>query len=391
MALPTSTQPDPRTSRLSAIQDNIRSLLRDMGSPASSSLYSRSPNPNAPINGTPRARVRGFFGRVQPGYTQSAASSASHLPLNPPLVQAYSPASNWDESPTQPAPAVLPSFRHPSDPSPVVDEDRDLEAAAPARRHRRRKRRAPPNAWVRKPSGPRRRGNCLPMRGPTRGKALACFVSGVFLAAILTTYLTIALTVKGLGQELHVLFILTIVGTLIFFVHSLIRVCILHLRPKNQQRLERIPSVAGPEGFQPTVPIRVHLARDEEIVARAEDGTVEEAKLESLKAPPPAYGLWRCSVRVNPALLHWQRVGDSSSADGSTSPQSSQMSPVSPAASSHTPEMSQTAQVGPRPPSYVSDDGVDYIVTAAPRSTVLFQQRPTTPSDIHPAFRIRLP
>jgi hypothetical protein len=36
----------------------------------------------------------------------------------------------------------------------------------------------------------------------------------------------------------------------------------------------------------------------------------------------------------------------------------------------------------PRPPSYVSDDGVSYIVSALPG-------RP--PSEIHPALRIRLP
>jgi hypothetical protein len=36
----------------------------------------------------------------------------------------------------------------------------------------------------------------------------------------------------------------------------------------------------------------------------------------------------------------------------------------------------------PRPPSYVSDDGVSYVVSALPG-------RP--PSEIHPALRIRLP
>jgi hypothetical protein len=44
------------------------------------------------------------------------------------------------------------------------------------------------------------------------------------------------------------------------------------------------------------MPIRVHLARDEEIAAQEEDGSLTEDKLTSLKAPPPAYGLWRCSV-----------------------------------------------------------------------------------------------
>jgi len=36
----------------------------------------------------------------------------------------------------------------------------------------------------------------------------------------------------------------------------------------------------------------------------------------------------------------------------------------------------------PRPPSYISDDGVSYVVSALPG-------RP--PSEIHPALRVRLP
>jgi hypothetical protein len=38
---------------------------------------------------------------------------------------------------------------------------------------------------------------------------------------------------------------------------------------------------------------------------------------------------------------------------------------------------------GPRPPSYISDDGVSYVVTAQPRSTV-FLERP--PDQNHPAY-----
>jgi hypothetical protein len=57
-----------------------------------------------------------------------------------------------------------------------------------------------------------------------------------------------------------------------------------------------MPSVSGSAGFSPDAPIRVHLASDEEIAAQDEEGVISEEKLESLKAPPPAYGLWRCSV-----------------------------------------------------------------------------------------------
>lgn len=101
---------------------------------------------------------------------------------------------------------------------------------------------------------------------------------------------------KGLGQELHVLFILSIIGTTIFFAHSVIRLCIMVLRPPRERRRGLIPSIAGPEGFTPDVPIQVQLARDEEIAAQTEEGIVDEEKLEALTQPPPAYGLWRCSV-----------------------------------------------------------------------------------------------
>ncbi|KAF2430141.1 hypothetical protein EJ08DRAFT_589592 [Tothia fuscella] len=200
--------------------------------------------------------------------------------------------------------------------------------------------------------------------------------------------LTIALTIKGLGQELHVLFILSIIGTTIFFAHSVIRLCIMALRPPRERRRGLIPSVAGPEGFAPDVPIQVQLARDEEIAAQLEDGRFDEEKIESIAQPPPAYGLWRCSVRINPNLLHWQRVAGENSPespvnDGARSPPGSPTYPIvpSPIASSLHPIL-ETRDGQPRPPSYISDDGVSYVVSALPG-------RP--PSEIHPAFRIRLP
>lgn len=56
-----------------------------------------------------------------------------------------------------------------------------------------------------------------------------------------------------------------------------------------------VPSELDEEGFaQPRKPIRVILARDEEL------GLHEHAEAtqpnSTITAPPPAYGLWRCSV-----------------------------------------------------------------------------------------------
>jgi hypothetical protein len=105
---------------------------------------------------------------------------------------------------------------------------------------------------------------------------------------------------KTIPQELHILFILAILGMAAFCVHSLIRLWIIARkgdpRSRSSRRHNRIPSTAGPEGFKPNRPIPVQLARDEEIAAISEDGTLQEEKLEALKQPPPAYGLWRESV-----------------------------------------------------------------------------------------------
>jgi hypothetical protein len=100
-----------------------------------------------------------------------------------------------------------------------------------------------------------------------------------------------------LGQELHILFILTIAASAIFFTYSLVRMC-MNRKPKHpsSRRRHRIPSVAGPEGFKPEVPIRVHLARDEEIGTQDEAEEVVAEKIANMAAPPPAYGFWRCSV-----------------------------------------------------------------------------------------------
>lgn len=104
--------------------------------------------------------------------------------------------------------------------------------------------------------------------------------------------------------------------------------------------------------YSPTTPVRVHLTRDEEAdVATEKDAphttvtpspsslpavaesngdeggergehngavpyrqTPESAEGDEEKitiiAPPPAYGLWRCSVRADPDLLHWRRVDE---------------------------------------------------------------------------------
>lgn len=198
------------------------------------------------------------------------------------------------------------------------------------------------------------------------------------------------MSVKNLNQQIHILFILVVIAALVFFIHSLFRLVVMAIRRSREPHRHRphIPSVAGPEGFKPEVPIPVQLARDEELTAYGDEGRLEEEKVEALKQPPPAYGLWRGSVRLDPNLLHWRRVEGREQRDGQDHQQSRNGSPnlserrPSPAASPNLGSVVEEplGQVR-RPPSYMSEDGVSYVVSALP---------PAPPSEIHPAFRIRL-
>ena len=79
---------------------------------------------------------------------------------------------------------------------------------------------------------------------------------------------------------------------------------------------------------------------------------------------------------MNPELLFWQRV------DGPTPPLPS--AEAGPSGSGSSDGGAGARSPVPRPPSYISDDGVSYVVGAEPRSTVSLH-RP--PDQLHPAFR----
>jgi len=148
--------------------------------------------------------------------------------------------------------------------------------------------------------------------------------------------------------------------------------------PAQDTQRDPMTQLYGPGGYAvPSRPIRVTLARDEEAV-----GVESEAS----KAKPPAYGLWRESVvcdqsrefgadrltssqRVDPNRIFWQRNDDVPEVVDEESRPTSQGRTV------------------PRPPSYISDDGVDYVVEAQPRSIA-----PTTdvPLPEHPSETGRL-
>ncbi|KAI9925682.1 hypothetical protein ASPWEDRAFT_173765 [Aspergillus wentii DTO 134E9] len=180
-----------------------------------------------------------------------------------------------------------------------------------------------------------------------RRKLFTLITSTLFLILVLSVYIAFTFSHAKLGQELHILLIFMILILAIVFCHSLIRFFMVTMRRRNAALRNRVPSRAGPAGYaQPTSPIHVVLAGDEEASAESH-GIIRE----KVTAPPPAYGLWRSSVRMNPDLLYWQRV------DGMSSHKSN---PFQRSLSRKT--------TLPRPPSYTSDDGIDYVVDAQPRS-----------------------
>lgn len=211
--------------------------------------------------------------------------------------------------------------------------------------------------------------------------------------------------------------VIIILAGAVFFAQALARLCKLvfraprpaaHERRRKQQQHHRpeVPGPHGPAGYAvPPTPIRVTLARDEEAagVASGTAGT-----------KPPAYGLWRESVRVDPDRIYWQRNPDV----GTRAGVGVARSPAAAAAAaaeeneavvsdlddddndaenlgddeiydvSDVSESEGEGEVRPRPrglrrpPSYVSEDGVSYIMEARPRSLAPMVD---VPLPVHPA------
>ncbi|KAK3682915.1 hypothetical protein B0T22DRAFT_297104 [Podospora appendiculata] len=203
-----------------------------------------------------------------------------------------------------------------------------------------------------------------------RTQILRCFVSGLLLALLLSVYLALSITKNINSSEFTVLIILIILFVTIFFCHALIRLCMLVLKGgRGQADVDRsqLPQMFGPGGYAiPRQPIRVVMARDEEAAG---------IESETTKINPPAYGLWRESVRVDPNRIYWERNQDAAHAD--TTREEDEISPAdstSSAGGHHRSRSGSAREPGsraagaPRPPSYVSEDGVAYVVEAQPRS-----------------------
>ncbi|PGH16944.1 hypothetical protein AJ80_05012 [Polytolypa hystricis UAMH7299] len=237
-------------------------------------------------------------------------------------------------------------------------------------------------AWVRLPRKEReptvKRYCCRPglKTRAARRKLIDCLVAGLLLAIVLALYLALAVSSSVAGREFHVILILVLMLLTIYFCHSLIRFLMLVSRPiPDYQTSQGLAPRIGSIGYaHPQHPIPVVFARDEEMLAEVnENGAISQSQ-PPMAAPPPAYGLWRSSVKINPNLVHWQR--------------NNHQRRDAPGDINDTDERPATVN---RPPSYVTEDGVRYVIDIQPRPQAVTQPEIRAPEIalIHPSERDR--
>lgn len=88
--------------------------------------------------------------------------------------------------------------------------------------------------------------------------------------------------------------------------HYSFRPRILQRQLNLAQNPDKLPN--GDTLYAPRTPIRIHLIQDEEAALPIQETEIEAspALAHAINPPPPAYGLWRCSVRADPRLIFWQ-------------------------------------------------------------------------------------
>ncbi|KAF3241215.1 hypothetical protein TWF192_009221 [Orbilia oligospora] len=174
-------------------------------------------------------------------------------------------------------------------------------------------------------------------------------VWSVVFIVVLSIYLGLFMGNKLTAPPLQIALILITLMAAFFFFHSLIRVCLAVARPFSYPDEEQ-PQAAyvnpmfggmtagpGPWGYaQPERPIQVYAMPGQGGAPMDDNGAPKE-----LPPPPPAYGTWRQTVRVNPAQFYWVRRSQAEGvySQGNNEPPSNRTS---------------IGSTGTRPPSYAS-------------------------------------
>jgi hypothetical protein len=107
----------------------------------------------------------------------------------------------------------------------------------------------------------------------------------------LTAEKDLGLSVSGTisGGDFTIVLVLVVILATLFFSYGLVKLCLFVIR-RDRARQDQTDSpldVPGHGYAVPTEPIRVVLARDEEVAG---------IESEMSKVTPPAYGVWRESV-----------------------------------------------------------------------------------------------
>ncbi|EXJ85502.1 hypothetical protein A1O1_05866 [Capronia coronata CBS 617.96] len=195
-------------------------------------------------------------------------------------------------------------------------------------------------------------------------KARISFAFGVTLLFALVIYLVLAITGVARNTMFHVLSILLILTLTGVFCHQLIRMFMLMRRRPRRPRHGRSNKArhghtrnqtcarsrgwtraststseqSGPlEELPPEKPIQIFMATDDNLGPDVE----ALAWQPTIRPPPPVYGNFRASMRLNPDFVHLKHV------------------PPSPLTPTYDEAVIQVQRaMGYRPPSYISESGV---------------------------------
>ncbi|KAF8427549.1 hypothetical protein EV426DRAFT_699389 [Tirmania nivea] len=209
----------------------------------------------------------------------------------------------------------------------------------------------------------------------------------VLLASVLTIYLALHFTHRLSVREIHIVLIMLLLLVSLFFLHSLFRLFMATIRlehsscaapPSNldidiESQMQNNPNrttvhvtfIRGPGGYAvPAAPIPIAFPDGD--IDEDGDGGADGNRASSVVTtlPPPAYGLWRSSVMVNPDQFYWVRRGDDTHSPARPAEMGARTPP--PLAEQVGGRVNMVpVQMVYRPPSYSSEDGVEYVLGVA--------------------------
>ncbi|RVX70105.1 hypothetical protein B0A52_06277 [Exophiala mesophila] len=187
-------------------------------------------------------------------------------------------------------------------------------------------------------------------------KAKICFAFGITLIVAAIIYLVLAFTGIARNTTFHVLSILLILVLTGVFCHQLVRMFMLIKAPRRHaqtaaQRRRHATRERSRKYRQqveetiPEKPIQIHMASD-----HGDERDLEAATEVHVPPPPPVYGNFRGSIRMNPDYIHWRHVPPS---------------PLTPSYNEAVGDVHPSAEY--RPPSYLSEGGVSEMVESQSR------------------------